>query len=163
MKPKASIRMERTGGLYLTAGGAVSSGGRIVEIREMLSPGNNDVKETSIRAITALFGPLSLLVHDSVCACSFADSMVQREMMDRPHAKNRRREICRTKYNPNTPWDARTRKRLGVLNTVSCEKTFRYFYIICAGFMRLMRCKLRHVRLYGRAYFVAFRVNMGGP
>ena len=122
----------------MAVGGDVSSGGRIVELREMLSPENNDVKETSLRAITALFGPLSLFVHDSVCACSFADSMVQRKMLDRLHAKNHCREICRAKYNPNTPWNARTRQRLGVSNTVACEQKFRYFYMICAGVMRLM-------------------------
>ena len=117
----------RTGGVYLTVDGDARNGNRIVELREMMGTEDNVLKETSLSDVCARFGTLSLWMRDYVCSCAFADGMVRKKMLDRFHAKNHTRQVCRTKYNPSTSANSRIRNRLGVWNTVACEQTFRYF------------------------------------
>ena len=94
----------------------------------MMGTEDNALKETSLSDVCARFGILSLWMHDYVCSCAFADAMVRKKMLDRFHARNHTRQVCRTKYNPSTSANSRIRNRLGVWNTVACEQTFRYFH-----------------------------------
>ena len=93
----------------------------------MLATEDNALGETALADVCARFGSLPLWMRDYVCACAFADTMVRKKMLGRFHAKNHTRKVCRTKYNPSTSENSRIRNRLGVWNTVSRDREFRYF------------------------------------
>ena len=126
-KATPSLRAHRTGGVYLTVDGDAATGNRIVELREILATEDNALKEASLASMSAKFGKLAIWIRDSVCACAFSAMYSERKMMDRFHAKNRKKEVCKTKFNPSTPWNARRRYAYGRTNTVACEQMFRYF------------------------------------
>ena len=108
---------ERTVGIYLSvAGGAASS--RILELREILAAEANIVKESSLLSIKRKYPPLDLWVHGSLCAGKFADGIVGRRLLDRFHIRNRKAEICRTKFNPDTQWNCKLRYRFGCTNSI---------------------------------------------
>ena len=124
-KPKIQkLRKKRTGGIYLSVDGNADSG-RILELREVLAAESNLVKEASLRDLKRKFPGLELWVHDSVCACNFADSVVKHRLLDRFHIRNHKREVCRSRFNPNTPWNSKLRYKFGCANTVVCEQLFR--------------------------------------
>ena len=125
-KPKtARCRRTRSGGIYVTLDGNASRGNMILELREILGGEDNRTKEASMREMKEDYPELKLRVHDSVCACQFAAPYVQWMMLDRFHAKNHKRPLCRTKFNPNTPSNCKIRYRYGCANTVACEQLFR--------------------------------------
>ena len=59
----------------------------------MLLTDDNALKETSLAAVDAKFGKLSIWIHDSVFACAFAASYSERKMVDRFHAKNHKKDV----------------------------------------------------------------------
>ena len=63
---------------------------------------------------------------DSICSCGFAKELVRWGMLDKFHAPQHIREVCRTVHNPFTSYNAKTRKRLGCTVTVAAEHVFRF-------------------------------------
>ena len=127
-KPKcARWRKKRTGGLYATLDGSLSSGNRILEVMEINGAEDHGLKQASLASMVRNYPGVELWVRDSVCACGFADSIVRWRMMDRFHEKNHVRQVCRTVSNPNTPSNCKIRYRLECTNTVACEQLFRQF------------------------------------
>ena len=116
----------RAGFILLLTGGA-DTGNIILELREMVDTDDNVLKEAALASIVSKFGKLSLRIRDSVCACSFSVSYSEREMMDRPHATNRKRGARKQKFNPSTPWNSSIRYRHGRANNIAREQIFRYF------------------------------------
>ena len=67
-------------------------------MREILPTEDNALKEASLSAVASKFGKASIWIHDSACACSFAASYSERQMLDRFHAKNHKKDVCKTKF-----------------------------------------------------------------
>ena len=125
-KATTRFRKRRTGGVYLTVDGDAATGNRVLELREMMDTEDNVLKEAPAPSIVSKFGKLSLWIRDSVCACSFSVAYSGRKMIGRPHAKNRKMEVCKEQFSPITPWGSRIRYRHGCVNTVACEQISRY-------------------------------------
>jgi hypothetical protein len=118
-----------TGGIYITmeAQHSIEHVQQIVELREFLNSENNELKETSLRALRKTCPNLKLWIHDLACKANFADGLIKHRMLDRFHAKTHSKKNCKKQFDPDSRSNKIIKGKLKVKNTSICEQIWPFF------------------------------------